>query len=134
MAKYDLNYSEFERLGRVFDAMTVELKNEIKSAATQIGNQLKSNTEASIPRGAVAKHGVHLADEVKMSISSNDKRTTITVKGGKKTGGYWWIVDNGHIAQNGKFVGGAHFTDKAYSMTNVDGPVQDMIDKVVSHE
>lgn len=119
MAGYQLNYDALNELADEFKAMDDELKSSIKDIAKEIGNELKSNTEIFIPREAVAKHGVHLADDVKLSVTSNDKKTTITVKGGKQTGGYWFIVDNGHVAQNGKFVGGVHFTDKAYENTSV---------------
>jgi len=133
MGKYQLEYDALNELSKEFLMINDELKSKIKNTATEIGQSLKHNTEMYIPKAPKATHGVHLADEVKMSVKVTDKKATITVNGGKKTGGYWFIVDNGHIAQNGKFIGGAHFTDKAYKATNVERPVDALISEVL-HE
>ena len=131
MGKYDLDYSEFEELEKEFAVMTDELVAQMKATAQGIGKELKANTESSIPREAVAKHGTHLADDVKLTVSSNKKKTLITVKGGKQTGRLWWNVDSGHFATNGRWVAPVHFTDAAYKMTDVEGPIDAMLSKVV---
>lgn len=133
MGKFQLEYDALNELSDEFLLMDKSLKSKIKGVAQEIGNKLKRNTESAIPRSAKATHGVHMADDVKMSVSVGDKKTSITVKGGKKTGSLWFIVDNGHVAQNGKFVPGAHFTDKAYNATEVEGPVDKFIQEIL-HE
>lgn len=37
----------------------------------------------------------------------------VTISGGKTTGYKWQWVNDGHIAQNGRYVPGTHFIDKA---------------------
>lgn len=133
MGKYQLEYDALNQLSNEFVIMDKSLKQRIKKTATDIGQKLKRNTEKAIPKQGKAKHGVHLADDVQMSVSVNDKKATITVKGGKKTGSLWFIVDNGHVALNGKFVPGIHFTDKAYNATEVEGPVNNLIQEIL-HE
>lgn len=132
MGKYQLQYDALNELSNEFLTMDNNLKSKIKGVATEIGQKLKRNTESAIPRSARPTHGVHMADDVKMSVSVSDKKASITVKGGKKTGSLWFIVDNGHVAQNGKFVAGAHFTDKAYNATEVEGPVDKFIAEVLN--
>jgi len=134
MAGYQCNYDGLNELYDVFMTIDADLKSQIKATAKEIGNSLKSHTESSIPKATEPRHGVHLADDVVMSVSVNDKSAKITVKGGKKTGGYWWLVDNGHIATNNNFIPGAHFTDKAYQMTDVEGPVENLLNEVVRNE
>jgi len=131
MGKYQLEYDGLSQLLDEFGQMDDVLKARIKDTATGIGQKLKSNTESAIPRGAKAKHGTHLADDVKMSVKTTDTKATITVSGGKKTGGYWFIVDNGHVAKNGTFVAGSHFTDKAYRMTEVEEPVDRLVQEMM---
>lgn len=133
MGNYQLEYGALNELAEEFIKMDDNLKSNIKEVATEIGEQLKRNTEAAIPRASKPTHGVHLADDVKLNVKATEKKATITVSGGKKTGSLWFIVDNGHIAQNGRFVGGAHFTDKAYRATDVETPVNRFIQEIL-HE
>lgn len=129
---YELDYSAISNLVDEFGEMDKEFKSRIRQTARKIGQQLKKNTENYIPREAVAKWGVHMADDVKMSVKVTDKKTSITVRGGKKTGSLWFIVDNGHVTRNGKFVPGVHFTDKAYNATEVEGPVDNLIQEILN--
>ena len=135
MGKYTFEYGALNDLAQEFLEMDEALKEEIKDTATLIGKNLRANTEGILAEHNLKepKHGKHLADEVKMSVSVTDKRATITVKGGKQTGGFWWTVDNGHVAQNGRFIQGIHFTDSAYQRTEVEAPVDRMIQKVVGN-
>lgn len=133
MGKYQLEYGALNDLTNELFEMNDKLKSRIKETATEIGQELKKNTEAAIPRSAKPTHGTHLADDVKMSVKVTDKKASITVNGGRKTGGYWFIVDNGHVAQNGRFVPGVHFTDKAYNATRVAEPVNKLIEDI-THE
>lgn len=132
MARYQLEYDALNDLGAEFAQMDDKLLSRVQQTANKIGNQLKSNTERYIPKGKKAKHGVHMADDVKLTVKTTTKKASITVKGGSKTGSLWFIVDNGHVAQNGKFVAGAHFTDKAYNATDVEGPVNNLIQEVLN--
>lgn len=133
MGKYTLNYDALNQLGDELQGMNETIKSQIRDTATEIGRDLKRNTEQAIPRALHPKHGTHLAEDVKMSVKVTDTNATITVNGGSKTGGYWFIVDNGHVAQNGRFVEGAHFTDKAYNATEVEKPVNQLIQEIL-HE
>ena len=132
MGKYNLEYDVLNELADEFSRMDETMKARIKKTATQIGQQLKRNTEKFIPRQTEPKHGTHLADDVVMSVKETDKKASITVKGGSKTGALWFIVDNGHVAKNGKFVAGAHFTDKAYNATDVESPVDSLIQEILN--
>lgn len=132
MSKYELDFSAVSSIMDEFGDMDKTFKSQIKETAQKIGQQLKKNTENAIPRTVPPKHGVHMADDVRMSVKVTDTRTAITVQGGKKTGSLWFIVDNGHVAQNGRFVDGVHFTDKAYSATEVDAPVDKMIQELLN--
>lgn len=133
MGKYQLEYGALNELAEEFAKMDETLKGRIKETGKAIGTQLKHNTESAMPKSAgIATHGTHMADDVKLSVTTNDKKTSITVKGGKETGSLWFIVDNGHIAQNGHFIQGAHFTDKAYRATDVVGPVDKLIGEIAN--
>ena len=132
MGKYTFEYDALNELSEEILLMDSTLKARIKSIATQIGNQLKKNTERYIPKGKVPKHDVHMADDVKMSVKVTDKKASITVQGGSKTGPLWFIVDNGHVAKNGRFVAGLHFTDNAYNSTDVEGPVHALIKEIIN--
>lgn len=132
MGKYQLDYKALNELADEFVKMDDDLKMRIKDTTTEIGKNLRNNTIAAIPKGKTAKHGVHLADDVKMSVRVTDRKASITVNGGKNTGGYWFMVDNGHVAQNGRFVQGAHFTDKAYNATEVSEPVDKLIQEILN--
>lgn len=132
MGKFTLEYDALNELSDEFLVMDNTLKARIKNVATQIGQQLKNNTERYIPRQKVPKHDIHLADDVKLSVKTTDKKASITVQGGSKTGKLWFIVDNGHVAKNGRFVAGVHFTDKAYNSTDVEGPVDTLIKEILN--
>lgn len=134
MGKYQLQYDGLNELANELLVIDNDLKDKIKQTAKVIANDLELKTSEAIPRSAKAKHGIHLADDVQSSVSVSNKRASITVRGGRKTGGYWWIVDNGHIAKNGKFVNGAHFTDKAFQSVDVEGPVNELIEEVMNNE
>lgn len=133
MAKYQLEYGALNELADEILMMDDTLKSRIKETAQKIGKDLKANTERAIPRSVKPTHGVHMADDVVLNVTAGAKKASITVKGGKRTGSLWFIVDNGHVAQNGKFVPGAHFTDKAYSQTEVQGPVDSLIQEILSN-
>lgn len=129
---YTLEYDALNELANEFDRLDANLKSNIEKVANEIGNDLKRNTEMAIPKEKKPRHELHLADDVKLNVKVTDKAAKITVKGGSKTGGYWWIVDNGHVAKDGTFVPGAHFTDKAYQATSVSEKVDAMINEVTN--
>lgn len=131
MAKYQLEYGALNELADELLQMDDSFKARIKGVAQEIGERLKANTEKAIPRSVKPTHGVHMADDVVLSVNSGQRKTSITVKGGKRTGSLWFIVDNGHVAQNGRFIPGANFTDKAYNATNVTEPVDSLIQEIL---
>ena len=135
MGRYSFEYGALNELAAEFIQMDDTLKSEIKSTARSIGNSLKSNTETELAahRTKEPKHGTYFADDVKLSVSAGEKRATITVSGGKATGRLWWTVDNGHVAQNGRFVSGIHFTDSAYNKTEVEAPVDSLIQGILGN-
>lgn len=130
MAGYQLDYSGFNEIMDDIMEMADSLPEKIKPIAEEIGEELRLQTAQAIPRGTVPKHDIHLADDVKCTVKSTNKNTVITIKGGAKTGGYWWNVDNGHIATNGRFVPGAHFTDTAYNAVDVEGPIDALLEDI----
>ena len=136
MGKYTFEYDAINDLANEFLKMDASLKSEITETAREIGSQLKNNVSGilSAHRTKEPKHGTYFSDEVRMRVNSSDKRTVITVSGGKQTGPLWWTVDNGHVAKNGKFVPGIHFTDTAYGQTDVTQTVDRMIQRVTKNE
>ena len=135
MGKATFEYGALNDLAAEFVQMDAALKEEIRDTARDIGKELQSNTVTALDahRTKEPKHGTYFADDVKMSTTVNEKRASIKVNGGKATGRLWWTVDNGHVAQNGKFVPGIHFTDEAYNKTNVEGPVDSLIQRVIGN-
>ena len=133
MARATFEYGALNELADEFVKMNDSLKEDIKDCATEIGNNLKNNTIEVLNNHKTRepKHGTYFADDVKMTTRANDKRASITVRGGKVTGPLWWTVDNGHVAQNGRFVPGIHFTDEAYGHTEVARPVDELIQRVL---
>ena len=135
MSKVTFEYSALNDLAAEFIQMDEKLKAEIKEVADTIGAELKTNTEAALVshKTKEPKHGTYFYDDVKLKVKTNDKRASITVNGGKATGRLWFAVDNGHVAQNGKFVAGLNFTDQAYGWTDVSGPVDDLVDRILNN-
>ena len=135
MAKATLNYGALNDLAAEFIQMDETLKGDIKDVADEIGRDLKSKTESALAthKTPEPKHGTYFSDDVKLSVKVGEKRASITVNGGKATGRLWFAVDNGHIAKNGKFVDGIHFTDTAYNGTDVAGPVDALVDRVLGN-
>lgn len=126
------DFSELDNTTKEFYDMQKALEGEIKEIGQEIGQELKRNVEATIPvEEGNPKHGTHAVDEVKVSVRKKKESIKITAEGGKVMGGYWWLIDNGHVAQDGTFVPGAHFTDKAYEMTDVEGRVENLLSRII---
>lgn len=56
----------------------------------------------------------HIREDITYKVrKSSTGQLYVSVKGGKTTGYKWHWLNEGHIAQNGRFVPGTHFVDKA---------------------
>lgn len=73
----------------------------------------------------------HIVDDITFSVkrSKSEDNHYVSIKGGKWTGYKWLWVNDGHVAQDGTFVPGCHFVDKA-EKASTDG-VNEIVEKYV---
>lgn len=63
----------------------------------------------------------HIKDDIKFVVKkSSTGELYVSVRGGKTTGYKWLWVNDGHIAQDGSYVPGTHFVDKAEATAEDD--------------
>lgn len=79
---------------------------------------------------------VHFVDDVIYRVWRSKGRYAlryVSIGGGEKTGGLWHIVNDGHIAQDGTWVQGALFIERAQALAlrDVDRLVDDFLRGVV---
>lgn len=131
MGRYQLD-TDISWMEGYLSGLENQIQDKMKLAAMVIAGELQENTESVLREHdeKKPKHGVHLSEDVKKRIKTSSKGTIITVNGGSKTGKLWWLVDEGHIAQNGTFVPGIHFTDKAYRQTEVDEIIDNLLERL----
>lgn len=74
------------------------------------------------------KNNVHLRDDVvfKIKKSRKTKGKYVSISGGKSTWPKWHVVNDGHVAENGKFIPGKHFVEKAMnaSESQIDSVIE----------
>lgn len=114
-------------------------ENDVKPALEQIGGAVavqvekaarRSNREFYYSNGQ-KKPNTHIQDDVvyKVKKSRKSKQNYVSVSGGKGTWRKWHLVSDGHVAQNGRFIPGDKFVDKAAKNSEQD--VDHIIDMFV---
>ncbi len=105
----------------------------------KIANIVKENVEEVLPESDIDATATnpdgtkytHMKNDVKASIKTDKMGNTYAiVRGGKKTGFKWHLVDNGTSKSRA-----LHFTDKAMkkSEDEIDYVVSDVLNKAVSY-
>lgn len=110
--------------------------NELKKVLRKIGAQVKKKVKQYAPNKtqnpSYSDFGEgeykHIKDDITYKVKkSSSGQLYVSVKGGKTTGYKWHWVNEGHIAQNGHFIPGTHFVDKAEASASDD--INDAVDK-----
>ena len=85
-----------------------------------IGSTVKGNVQTVMPRSNVKKKKrmPHMQDDVEFEIKTSSKgERYVSVRGGKKTGKLWHLVNDGHVAEDGTVVSGKHFIETAVAQS-----------------
>lgn len=126
----EINYEEAMR-GMVDEVGTMLTKVENnKPVLRKIGRILKLEIETKAPVSDIdysKRRGKHIKDDVvfKVKKSKATGENYVSVSGGKDTWPKWHLVNDGHIAPNGKWVEGNHFVDKV--ALNVEEVIDDVV-------
>lgn len=88
---------------------------DVDKTLKQIGKVVKSAIEFTAPMSTGRRTTKHIVHDVtyKLKTSKASGQRYVSVRGGKETGWKWEMVNDGHVALNGKFIPGNHFVDKA---------------------
>ena len=102
----------------------------------KIGVAVESAITATVPKSdkefywyeGSERESVHIADDIEHRIKKarGTKELYVTISGGEKTWQKWLVVNDGHVAQNGKFVPGNYFADKA--VLKAENEIDDIVD------
>lgn len=123
--------------------MLDKMENGQKKVLAQIGETVAKNVKEVAPESDAEyyyysgqkKLNVHIKDDVVYKVKHSRKAESnyVSVSGGSKTWRKWHLADEGHVAQNGRFVPGNGFVDKAtiISAPAIDHIVDDMIGEII---
>ena len=111
----------------------------IKPALDEIGSVVAINVSRSAPlsdnefyyyKGQKVSN-THIKDDVEYRIKKSRKMGCkyVSVSGGRKTWAKWHIVNDGHVAPNGRFIRGSHFIEKA--IVNSESLINSVVDKFI---
>lgn len=108
----------------------------MKDALNKIGIAVKSAVAMTVPVSdkesywykGNKRENVHIADDIEYKIkkAKRTKELYVTISGGKKTWAKWHVANDGHVAQNGKFIQGNYFADKA--VVKAENEIDDIVD------
>lgn len=73
----------------------------------------------------------HIADDVvyKVKNSRKTKQPYVSISGGKKTWPKWILANDGHVAENGRFIPGNHFVEKSAKAS--EPAVEQIVDEFI---
>lgn len=125
-------------LGDIFTEVNKMVENadrNINPALNQIGAVVAVNVESVAPvsdedfyyyKGEKVPN-THIKDDVVYRVKKSRKMNCkyVSISGGKKTWAKWHLANDGHVAENGKFVPGSHFVERAVAKS------EDKIESVV---
>lgn len=124
-------------------AMMDKMKISPHKALIQIGEIVAQNVKIVAPESdqeyyyysGQKRQNVHIKDDVvyKVKYSLAAGHNYVSVSGGSKTWRKWHVVDEGHVAQNGRFIPGTAFVNEAtiISAPAIDRIVDDMIGEII---
>ena len=100
-----------------------------------IGLTVKGNVQALMPRSnKILKKRPHMMDDVEFVIKTSNKgERYVSVRGGKKTGKLWHLVNDGHVAQDGTVVSGVRFVELAVQQSEkeIDDIINSFLEGVI---
>lgn len=110
--------------------------NDIKEILRKIGTAIKKHVKEYAPKSEESRKmgEKHIKDDITFKIKKNrNGELYVSVRGGRDTGYKWNWVNGGHIAQNGKFIPGSHFVDKAQisAESDINSILDNYLKKVV---
>lgn len=123
--------------------MLDQMESKPVKVLAEIGAAVAKNVEAVAPVSeqeyyysfGQKKPNVHIKDDVvfKVKYSRKARSNYVSVSGGRKTWKKWHLADEGHVAQNGRFIPGNGFVQKAVLMSEpiVDSIVDGMIGEII---
>lgn len=135
---FEESWSDIERyVGSLQEKL--EDEKTIKSCLKSVGEHIKQNVKRYAPKHSQnpsysdfnKSEYKHILDDITFVVkkSKSAGQYYVSVKGGKTTGYKWLWVNNGHVAQNGTFVQGTHFVDKA-EQSSADG-INEIVDNYI---
>ena len=100
-----------------------------------IGLTVKGNVQALMPRSnKILKKRPHMMDDVEFVIKTSNKgERYVSVRGGKKTGRLWHLVNDGHVAEDGTVVPGVRFVELAVQQSEkeIDDIIDSFLERVI---
>lgn len=111
----------------------------INPVLNQIGSVVAVNVEMVAPvsdedfyyyKGKKVSN-THIKDDVVYRVKKSRKMDCkyVSIGGGKKTWAKWHLANDGHVAENGKFVPGNHFVEKA--VLKSEDKIESLVDAFV---
>lgn len=104
--------------------------------ALTTGNTAKRSDKEYYWSKGEKKKNTHIADDVVYVVKRGRKTKSpyVTISGGSKTWPKWILANDGHVAENGKFVPGNHFVDKAARLSEekVDSVIDEFLKGIIS--
>lgn len=142
--KATISYKDaIEGLNLEIQSMVEKTGKQSKDALNQIGAAVKRNVQTAAPvsereyyyTDGQKKRNTHIKDDVVYKVKNSRKADSryVSVSGGPDTWRKWHLADEGHVTQNGRFVPGNGFTEKAVVMSEseIDEIINNMIGEIV---
>lgn len=119
----------------MFEGITKQIVPVTKKGLQEAGEEMRKAVQDSIPYSKKKNSSgrPHIRDDVRVECKIFQKAGGyIKIKGGPKTKGLWGIINDGHVAPNGKMVRGEafHFMDRA--MEQAGSKVEEIINNTLS--
>lgn len=122
-----------QELRRLPEMVEQEEKKVMKSISKIIMDKLKANLPKSDGQHTNydgSKPYVHMKDDIKVTVKSEDGVAYVLIRGGKLTGYKWHLVNDGTRDRNGRVKTSAtHFIDKALKQSEpeIDALIEELI-------
>lgn len=114
------------------------VEKEEKKVMKKIGGIIAENVKRNLPESDPGGRGdykgnhpyVHMKDDIKVTTATKNGVACVTIKGGKKTGFKWHLVNDGTRDTEGhRRTDGLHFIEKA--MEQSEAKIETLIDDLV---
>lgn len=142
--KASIDYeNSIQDLQKDISAMLDTLEEGVEPCLKQIGSVVSVEVERTAPRSdseyywykGEKRQNTHIADDVVYKVKKKTYKhgPYVSISGGKKTWPKWVLANDGHVAENGKFIPGNHFVEKSAkaSEEKVDGLINRLIKGVI---